>query len=183
MSGKSPPRHIYKPLGSIEKNINEVQKKILNITELVIIGFIILGVYGFHEDTNSVSRFSIKSHFLRIGIDFLIIVTLLFRSILIIKNFSKRYKELGESYSLEKVVYGCCLISLLPDLTTWYQWNYFADLYLQIFILFSLPIGLWTVELIERASIEKNKVKNYGLAFMSFIIPIIGYTVYLSQIN
>lgn len=160
-----------------------MRKKVLNFIELLIIGLIIIGVFGFYEDTNSVSRFSTKSNSLRIGIDILVIGLLLFRSSHIIKNFNKKYSELGNSKILEKVTYGCCLISLLPDLITWYQWNYFANLYLHILIIFSLPIILWTFEMVERKSIQKNKTKEYGLTLLLFVVPIIGYTIYLSQIK
>lgn len=160
-----------------------MQKKILNITELLIIGWIIIGVFGFYEDTNSVSRFSSRSNSLRMGIDLLIIGVLLFRSVQILENFNKGYSELRNFKIFEKVGYGLCLISLLPDLTTWYQWNYFANLYLHILIIFSLPIIMWTIEVIERKSTQKCKIRIYGWTFLMFLIPIIGYTLYLSQIK
>ncbi|MEL7005215.1 MAG: hypothetical protein AAFN93_21135 [Bacteroidota bacterium] len=163
--------------------MKKVYKKVLNIIELVIVMLIVLGVLGFNEDTNSVSRFSSNSSLLRIGIDILIIAILLYRFIQIIKNFNKEYSELGGLRIFEKMTYGCCLILLLPDLAHWYQWSYFADLYSHFFVVFSLPIILWAIEIIERIRFEKSKIRSYGLAILSFAIPLIVYTIYLSQIN
>lgn len=160
-----------------------MRKKILNIIELLIIGLIIIGIFGFQEDSNSVSRFSAKSNFIRIEFDILIIAILLLRSIQILKNFSKPYSELGNTKILEKAVIGLFLILLLPDLANWYQWYYFANLYLPTFIIFSLPIVLVSVEFIERVSGEKNRIRNFVLTIISFAIPILAYTVHLSHIK
>ena len=159
-----------------------MQKKILNIVELLIIGLIMFSVFQFNKDSNSTHRFNISNNFVRIGIDLILLVILLFRAFQIVKSFKKEYFELGRLDTIEKVIYSILIISLLPDLITWYQWNYFANLYLFVLIIFFLPIVLWTVEIIERVSIKSNKIKNYGLSIILFSIPIIGYTIYLSRI-
>lgn len=160
-----------------------MQKNFFNFTELLIIVWIILVIIGFYHDSNSFSRFSTKSYSLRIGMDIFIIVFLIFRAIHIIKYLNRKYSEIGNIKILEKVTYGCCLISLLPDLSTWYQWNYFANLYQYIFILFNLPIILWTVEIVERISVKnnKNKIIYYGLSILLCTTLIVGYTIYLSH--
>lgn len=127
-----------------------MKKKVLNIIELLLIVLIILSVLGFYQPINSISRFFTTSDSLRVGIDIIIIVTLLLRALQIIKNFKKNHLELGQLKILEKVLYVIGIISLFPDLTTWYQWNYFANMYLHIFIIFSLPIIFWTIEITER---------------------------------
>lgn len=156
-----------------------MRKKALNIAELLIIGLIIFGLHGFYDARNSVPRFSNPNDLIRIIIDLIIVGTLLFRAIQIIWSFKKTYTALGELKIIEKVVYVMCLISLMPDLSTWYQWNYFVGLYLYLFIIFCTPVLLWTIEIIERISTKSNKIRNYGIAIMSVIILVIGYTIYL----
>lgn len=158
-------------------------KRSLNIIELFIIGWLIFGIPGFYEETISTPRFYTKIDSIRILLDLMIISTLLFRAILIIKNFKKKYVELKKLKALEKVIYITCLISLIPDLSTWFQWYYFANLYVHFLILFAMPTLLWTVEVIERISTKSDKPKNYGLSLMIFTIPIIGYIAYLNSIN
>ena len=160
-----------------------MRKKALNITELLIIGLIIWGMQGFYDERNSIPRFSTQNDPIRIIIDLIILGTLLFRAIQIIWRFKKGYTELGEPKTIEKVVYVMCLISLMPDLSTWYQWNYFVNLYLHLFIIFLTPVLLWTIEIVERKSTKFIRIRNYGIAIMLFIIPVIGYTIYLSKIN
>jgi len=158
-------------------------KKTLNLIELFIIAFIIWGIFGFYEEINSSPRFTTKIGSLRIMIDLIIISTLLFRAIQIIRNFKKEYFELGKLKTIEKIVYVICITSIIPDLSTWFQWNYFVNLYLHFFIIFTIPILLWTVEIIERVSTKFTKLRNYGLSFILFIVLIVGYTIYLSGIN
>lgn len=125
-------------------------KRALSILELLTIGWIILGIPGFYEATNSTVRFSVQIGSIRIVLDLIIIGTLLFRAIQIIKNFKKNQNELEHPKKLEKVIYLIYLFSVIPDLYTWFQWTYFANLYFLNLIIFALPVLLWTVEIIRR---------------------------------
>ncbi len=160
-----------------------MRKKALNIAELLIIGLIICGIDGFYDSRSSIPRFSTPNDPIRIIIDLIIVGTLLFRAIQIIWSFKKKYTELGELKVIEQVVYATCLISLMPDLSTWYQWNYFVGLYLYLFIIFLTPLLLWTIEIVERISTKSNKIRNYGIAIISVVILVIGYTIYLGIEN
>ena len=160
-----------------------MRKKALNIAELLIIGLVIFGIYGFYDSRNSVPRFSTPNAPIRIIFDLIIVGTLLFRAIQIIWRFRKKYTELGELKMIEKVAYATCFISLTPDLSTWYQWNYFVGLYLHFFTIFLTPLLLWTIGIVERISTKSNKIRNYGITIMSVVILVIGYTIYLGMQN
>lgn len=160
-----------------------MRKKILNILELLIIVFVISGIVGFHQDKNSIPRSFEQNDILRIGFDIMLILILLFRSIQIIKKFQKKYIELNEFKTTEKIGYIFLLILLVPDLTLWWKWNYLVSLYLHLFILHLLPFIAWTIEVLERVSVEKNKFRNYAIAILLFIIPVILYSTYLNEID
>ena len=157
-------------------------KKLLNTVELLNIGLLLVAIVGFYEQTNSVVRFHTHIESIRVAIDLLIISSLSLRAIHIIKNFKKSYFELGRLKTWESAVYTFCVISLIPDLSTWFQWYYFAGLYLHIFIFFAFPLMTWLIEIMERMSTPANRIRNYGLSVLIIAVPFIAYSFYLSSI-
>ncbi len=158
-------------------------KKVINIVELFVSGLIVWAIIGTYITDNSFSRFTIRNEFLKLGVDVIIIGLLIFRFTKIRLNFNKSYRELEGLITIEKIAYGLIVVFLLPDLLNWYQWKYFVGLYLHVFIACSLPVILWTIEIIERSSEKGNRIRNYGLGILGFVIPVMIFTFYLSQIG
>jgi len=159
-----------------------MRKKFLSAVELLDIGLILVAIFGFYEQTNSITRFTPKIESLRFAIDLLITSTLLLRASQIVRNFNKSYHDVGKLKTWESVAYTICVISLIPDLSTWFQWFYFAGLYLPIFIFFAFSLMTWLIEIMERMSTPANRIRNYGLSVLIIAVPLIAYSFYLSSI-
>ncbi|WP_020538823.1 hypothetical protein [Lewinella cohaerens] len=137
-----------------------MRKKILGAIELLVIGLIAAGILSFYKETNSTPRFNTEFDWIRIIIDLVLISTLMFRVIKVVKTYKFSYDELGRPRSLEKMIYMIYLTSLIPDLSIWLQWSYFSGLYLYVLAIFISPIFLWGIEFIKRITLEPNNLEK-----------------------
>ena len=153
-------------------------KKVINIAELIVIGLIVWGIIGTYKATNSIPSLSVENKFLSIGIDITLMALFLFRSFLISKNFNKSIEELNDLKLDEKISFVLCLLLLLPYLKHWCLWNYYVGLYLDVFVIFSLPIIFWTVELIQRSSRTGKRWNFYGGGIFGLLTLIILFRMY-----
>ena len=157
-------------------------KKLINVFELIILGLIFWAIIGTYLTANSFSRFTVRNQFLKLSFDLILIFLLIFRFTKIRLNFNRSFQELKELELIEKIAYGLCIIFLLPDLLNWYQWYYFVNVYLDIFLVFLALILFWTIEIIERSSNQNNKWRNYVLGVFGFISPVVIISIYLNQV-
>ena len=125
-------------------------KKILNISEILVLGFIVSMLPNFYNHLYSTPRYSTSLEYLRITIDIVFISIALFRIFRLIKNFNKQFSTYRKTTNWEVILYLLFTAVLLPDLYSFFRWFYYTEMYIYNFTLYLLPIIFWGIELVLR---------------------------------
>ncbi len=139
-------------------------------------------VSGFYAGAISTQRFTIDSTFLRIGVDFLIYLILLYRTLDLIYWGKRTYTEKGAIDNAELSFFGAYCVLIALDLSDFYNWIYFVPFmqtYSLLSFIYSLPALVWVFELIKRSSFKTHQWSYFLLVLLFVGSIVVGYSLTL----